>query len=146
MQVKAIRKALPVVSADGFFDDRDHLGGQAPVVSVAPVVPLTAFELVMTLFCGTPVGLEYDELAEMSDDEVRRYVGYVITFNGMSAVQRAAQVELADTPADPDERTFLALCEARCASAFGVTVRLAARSRAASRSIGARRTLVKVAA
>lgn len=141
MQVKATRKALPVVSADGFFDDRDHLGGQPPVVIVAPVVPLTAFELVAALFCGSPIGLEYDELAEMTDEEVRRYVGYVITFCGMSAVHRAAEVELSSAPADADGRAFLTLCEARCASAFGVTVR----SRAASRSIGGRRELARVA-
>ncbi|WP_165449389.1 hypothetical protein [Krasilnikovia cinnamomea] len=104
------------------MDDRDHLHGQAPEAVLTASVPLTALELVAALYCRS-LGMEYDYLAEMSDAEVRRWVAHIITFDGINTVHRDAQTDLLDPPADPGERAFLALCERRVATAFGITVR-----------------------
>ena len=124
MQVKAKVSCpvLPSLSADGeLIDDRNHLYGELPAVVLNAPLRLHPVELLVTLF--DVGGVTFDELAEMSDDEVRSHAAWAVATYGIVDVQRRAdECRAAQARYDTETRSFLMACAARVSIAFGIEV------------------------
>ncbi|MFY1685974.1 hypothetical protein ACN265_31110 [Micromonospora sp. WMMD730] len=148
MQVKANPSAAtvngpaaPVVSIPCRPGDFESTG--VAVVQVAAVLPLSLDDLVMALMLTE---CSMAEVAEMSLAEIRDEVAYVLSAYGLAALHDAVVHDRDPRTAHlgKTERAHRRMCEARVIAAFGLSAP-AARTRAASRSTGARRTLVRAA-
>jgi hypothetical protein len=141
MQLKPTAVAsVPTQSIQCGTGDFDLTG---PTVAwVAPVLPLSLDDLVTALMLGYCTTAE---VAEMTDDEIRREVGFTLGVNGIMTVHNAVDRDRDPRLADFSEVALQhrRVCEARVIAAFGLA--RASRPRAAARSIGARRELVKAA-
>ena len=142
MQVKATATApvssLLIECQNGDFDSTGPVA-----VYVAPVIALSREDLIAALLLAE---VAPEVLADMDDAEVRHQVGFVLAADGLAAVHNTVYHERGTRHDDEIEAQYVALCTAKVTSAFSLTTPPATRSRAASRSIGTRRTLATVAA
>lgn len=116
-----------------------ELTGEA-VVNFAPVVTLSREDLVAALLLAE---VDASQLASMTVGQVRHEVAYALAAFGMTAVHETVFHERNGRFVDADVVAYKALCVARIEAAFGLAP--ATRPRAASRSVGARRELVRAA-
>ncbi|WP_317789044.1 hypothetical protein [Actinoplanes sichuanensis] len=110
------------------------------VVSLAPVVTLSREDLVAALLLAE---IDAEQVASMTIEQVRHEVAYALAAYGMTAVHETVFHERNGRFADADVIAYKALCASRIEAAFGLAP--ATQPRAASRSIGARRELARVA-
>jgi hypothetical protein len=137
-------KATAPTSVSVLVDPAEFESTGPVVVHVAPVLSLSLDDLVMALMLGAATT---EAVAAMDDDAIRAEVAFTLAVSGMGAVHEAVQHDRQPgLRRSAGERAHVELCRSRVAAAFGVKVAPATRSRAASRSIGARQTLTTVAA
>ena len=119
MQVKTTAHApIPSLSIECNPDDWAGMLTGSVAVQVAPEIPLSRRELVTALLMN--VSLTTEDLAGLTDAEVRREVGFTLAFSGLSGVQDAIGEHLDRAPVDAVERWHRELCEARVLAAFGL--------------------------
>ena len=141
MQVKATATGpVPAVLVPCQPGDFEVTG--PAVVHFAPVVTLSRDDLVAALLLAE---VDPAELAAMTVEQVRHEVAFALAAYGLNAVHQTIYQEANARFVDDVAAAYTALCWQRIAEAFA-TPAPATRPRAAARSIGTRRTLVKVAA